>query len=280
MPEDWCGYGIGLLKRINYAANYLWRLFATDLSFSLFGVGALVIGATAFPLIHLVAFVFSLGPDWAHRRCQFLIHLAFKFFATFMSVIRVVTHEIEGAEKLKGLKGTLVVANHPTLLDVVFIISMMPQTQCVVKKAAWSNPFLMGVMWGVGYIQNDEPLKLIEDCVGALETGSNLVIFPEATRTVKGQRMKLKRGAASIISGRPVPFIPITITCRPPTLSKEDTWYLPPPHRAHFKIIVHDAYDPGPELVDITQLSLSNRYINRVLFALFSSGIELHDRSD
>lgn len=239
-----------------------------------------MIAFIAFPLIHFTAYTCSLEKNWAHRRCQFIIHIAFKMFANLMSVLRIITFEIHGAEKLKGIKGTLVVANHPSLVDVVYIISMMPQTQCVVKKGAWSNPFLMGIMWGTGYIQNDDPLKLVEDCVAELESGSNLVIFPEATRTVRGQPMKLKRGAASIISTRPDPFVPITITGRPPTLSKEDKWFLPPLRRAHFKILVHDLYNPRPGLVDINQLSLSNRHINRVLIELFTAGIELHERSD
>lgn len=240
----------------------------------------MLIAFAIFPLIHILALVFSLGKEWAYRRCRFVIHIAFKVFANLMSFLGIITYEFHGAEKLKGLKGTLVVANHPSLIDVVYIISMMPQTQCVVKKGAWSNPFLMGVMWGTGYIQNNDPMQLVDDCVAELNAGNNLVIFPEATRTVRGKPMKLKRGAASIISKHPEPFVPITITCNPPTLSKQDKWFLPPLHPSHFILKIHDLYDPKPGLVDIDQLSLSNRHINRVLIELFTAGIKLHERSN
>ena len=95
--------------------------------------------------------------------------------------------------------GNLIVANHPTLLDVVFLVSLLPTTLCVVKKAAWSNPFFTGVMWATGYIQSDDPIDLIADCVNSFQHENNLLIFPEATRTVPGRPMKLMRGAASVI---------------------------------------------------------------------------------
>lgn len=193
-----------------------------------------------------------------------------------MRLFGILTHDIRGAEKLRDLSGTLIVANHPTLLDVVFVISMIPQTLCVVKKGAWSNPFLLGVMWGAGYIQNDDPLQLIRDCVRSMESGNNLLIFPEATRAVRGKPMKLKRGAASIISTNSKPFIPITITCKPTTLTKADKWFLPSSRRVHYQVMVHDAYDPGPETIDVDQISLSNRRVNRILERLFLTGIELH----
>lgn len=193
-----------------------------------------------------------------------------------MRIFGVLTYDLRGAEKLRDLSGTLIVANHPTLLDVVFVISMTPQTLCVVKKSAWLNPFLLGIMWGTGYIQDDDPMQLIHDCVQKMESGNNLLIFPEATRTVRGKPMKLKRGAASIISTNAKPFIPVTITCKPSTLTKADRWFMPASRRMHYQVTVHDAYDPGPETIDVDQLSISNRRVNRTLERLFLAGIELH----
>jgi len=227
-------------------------------------------------MLHLFARILFFDTEWAHRRCQFIIHLGFRCFIEFMRVFGVLTYNIQGSERLKGLSGTLIVANHPTLLDVVFLISMVPQALCVVKKAAWTNPFLLGIMWGAGYIQNNNSMELIEDCVQCMERGNNLVIFPEATRSVHGNPMKLKRGAASMISMRPKPFVPITITCKPPSLSKMDKWFMPAVQKMHFQINIHNTYDPGPEIIDKDELSLSNRHINRVLEKLFLAGLKQH----
>lgn len=254
--------------------DYIWRLFATNLAFLIFGVGALILSLLGFPSIHLFAVLTGKDREWAYKRCQVTIHYSFRLFVAVVVFLGLFTYEVTGADKLKGVSSTLIVANHPTLLDVVFILSMVPMSLCVVKLAAWSNPFLMGIMRGAGYIPSDDPFKLIEDCVSGLESGNNLVIFPEATRSVRGQPMKLKRGAASVVSKFQKPFIPIKITCDPPTLSKEDKWYLPAPSKAHYKFTILDKYDPRPEIVDIEQLSLSNRQVNRIFERLFSAKVQ------
>lgn len=255
--------------------NYCWRLVATGCSFSVFGLGALIITVTLFPAIHL----FSINRRRAHRGCQYVVHLSFSAFIWMMKVLGVLSYEFSDVEKLPGLSGRLIIANHPTLLDVVFIISRLPATLCVVKKAAWSNPFLAGVMWATGYIQNEDPVILIEDCVRALEEGNNLVIFPEATRTVPGRKIKLKRGAASVISTSRGLFTPLIMTCEPSTLAKGQKWFDIPQRRMHFKISVGDPVDPAPLLTEGEKLSKSNRRINTAIEELFVTGIERHGRS-
>ena len=255
--------------------DYSWRVFATGASFSVFGLGALVITLTAFPAIHLLSF----DHRRPHRGCQYVVHLSFRAFIRMMKTLGVLTYEFRDIENLSHESGHLIIANHPTLLDVVFIISLLPVTQCVVKKSAWSNPFLAGVMWATGYIQNDDPMVLIEDCVRSLEEGSNLVIFPEATRSVPGQKMRLKRGAASVIAASRTLFTPLIMTCEPSTLTKGKKWFEIPSQKAHFRISVGKPVDPATLLTDGERLSKSNRRINSAIEELFVTGIEKHGRS-
>jgi 1-acyl-sn-glycerol-3-phosphate acyltransferase len=239
-----------------------------------FGLGAIVITLTIFPGIHLLSF----GRHRAHRHCQYIVHLSFKLFIWLMKTMGVLTHEIVGAENLNG-SGNLIVANHPTLIDVVFLVSLLPTTLCVVKKSAWSNPFFMGVMWATGYIQSDDPMNLIADCVQSVERENNLVIFPEATRTVPGQPIRLKRGAASVIVESRKSFVPVVMSCKPTTLSKAEKWFNIPSRKTHFKVTVGDKVDPHTLLVEGEPLSKSNRRINSALKTLFVAGVEQHERS-
>ena len=255
--------------------NYYWRLFATGLSFSVFGLGALLITFTIFPAIHLL----SPCRRRANRRCQYVVHLSFRTFIGLMRWLGILTYEVSGAEALTASTGNLIVANHPTLLDVVFIVSLLPKTQCVVKKAAWSNPFLAGVMWATGYVQHEDPLHLIGDCVRCLEEGNNLLIFPEATRSVPGHPMKLRRGAASIIVESQRLFTPVIITCEPSTLTKGQKWFNIPHRKMHFRISVGNKIDPQPLIAKGENLSKSNRRINRTIRDLFITGIQKHERS-
>lgn len=236
----------------------LWRLIATAVSFSAFGVGALALGVTIFPVIHLG----SVDRRMAERRCRYLVHLAFRFFIWLMHSLGVLSYEITGAARLRDASARVVIANHPSLIDVVFIVSMIPQALCVVKRAAWSNPFMAGIMTATGYIANDDPFQMIDDCVLALDRGDCIVIFPEGTRTVPGRPMKFKRGAASVIVKSRSNVIPIIIRCDPTTLTKGNKWYNIPHRRPHFQVKVGDQFDPALVVDPVEPLTLASRRMN------------------
>jgi 1-acyl-sn-glycerol-3-phosphate acyltransferase len=122
-------------------------------------------------------------------------------------------------------------------------------------------------------------MEFIKDCVLSVEQGNNLLIFPEATRSVPGRPLKLKRAAASVIAETQRKFVPVMITCKPPALSKAKKWYEIPSRKMHFKITVGDRVDPRPLIIEGEPLSKTNRRINAVLGELFLAGIEEHERS-
>ncbi|PCJ71645.1 MAG: 1-acyl-sn-glycerol-3-phosphate acyltransferase [Rhodobiaceae bacterium] len=255
--------------------NYYWRLFATGLCFTLFGLGGIAIGFLLFPLIHL----FSSNRVRAQRRCQYVVHRSFKLFVWTMKIAGVLTYKIEGVEFLEDDSSGIVVANHPSLIDVVFIVACIPNALCIVKKAAWSNPFMMGVMWATGYVSNDIPERMLEECIDRVQGDEKLVIFPEGTRTVPGRPMKLMRGAASIIVRSRTPFIPITITNNPTTLTKAEKWYQIPSKRMHLRMDVRAAIDPGPYIIEGESLSLASRRMNKMLREILVEGVERHERA-
>ena len=254
--------------------DYFWRLAATGLSFSLFGIGALAITCTFFPVIHLTAG----SRERAYHRCQLVVHMSFRLFVCTMRMLGVISYRLDDAARLKRSSGNVIIANHPSLIDVVFIVSLVPQARCVVKKAAWSNPFFWGVVRATGYIQNEEPEALIEACVASLEAGNNLIIFPEGTRTVAGRPMHLKRGAAAVIARSCRPFIPLIITCVPTTLTKAEKWYQIPPRRAHFRISVGQETDWQSLVADGAGAGAVNRRLTRSIQDIFEEGILRHEQ--
>ncbi|MDF1790472.1 MAG: lysophospholipid acyltransferase family protein [Thalassobaculaceae bacterium] len=243
------------------------RLIVTGLSFSAFGVGGLILGVIVFPLVHLA----SSDRGTAERRCQYLVHRTFRFFIWMLNALGVLSYEVVGAARLRDASARVVIANHPSLIDVVFIVAMIPQALCVVKRAAWSNPFMAGIMSATGYIPNDDPFQMIDDCVLALDRGQCIVIFPEGTRTVPGRPMKFKRGAASVIVKSRSNVIPIIIQCEPTTLTKGNKWYNIPHRKPHFQVMVGDQFDPSPVVDPVEPLTLASRRMNIHLVGILSS---------
>ena len=131
--------------------------------------------------------------------------------------------EVLGAEHLKA-QGQLVVANHPSLLDVVYLISLIENTTSIVKSGMWINPFTAGTVLATNYIRNDAENPLAESAQ-ALADGDSLIVFPEGTRTDPSKPFKLQRGAANIALLAKKDITPVTIHSDPPRLLKNQPWY-------------------------------------------------------
>ena len=231
----------GLAQRIDHA----WRVFATGLSFAAFGVGGLVLGGVVLPVLLQVI----RAPARRQRLGRRAIQLAFAGHVGLMRRLGVMTYQIDGRERLDR-DGLLVLANHPTLIDVVLLISLLPNADCVVKRAVALNPFMRGPVRAAGYVSNDDGAGLVDDCIGAVQAGGNLVIFPEGTRTVPGQPPRLQRGAANIAVRGRLDITPVIITCTPSRLAKGQKWYRVPSRRFHVRLQVGEDIPIAPFLTD------------------------------
>jgi 1-acyl-sn-glycerol-3-phosphate acyltransferase len=79
--------------------------------------------------------------------------------------------------------GLLILANHPTLIDTVFLMAFVQNADCIVKGGLWNNPFTAVRCGRPGYINNDLGAALVDDCIASLRMRNNLIMFPEGTRT-------------------------------------------------------------------------------------------------
>ncbi len=222
--------------------GHAWRVAATGLSFAAFGMGGLLLGGLVFPLLLLF-------PRRASRQAvaRRLVQRSFALHVWLMHRLGVLTYEVIGVERLRR-DGLLVLANHPTLIDVVFLVSLLPNANCVVKRAVARSPFMRGPVRAAGYISNDDGAGLVDDCIATVRGGSSLVIFPEGTRTVPGQPLRLQRGAANIAVRGGLDITPVRISCSPSTLAKGQKWYRVPSRRFHVRIEVEDDLPIAPFL--------------------------------
>lgn len=252
--------------------NYLWRLIATGCCFATFGLGGLVISAVLIPSVHILPG----GRERRKLRIKWLIQKSFVLFISMMQRTGVMRLEIVGGEQLKHSEGMLVLANHPTLVDVVVLLSLIPNANCVVKSALWRNPFLGGVVRGADFISNSAPDTLIDDCALSLSSGQPLVIFPEGTRTKPGQPLKFLRGAAYIAlkSGKPV--LPVILHCDPPTLNKGAKWYCIPHRTFNFRVEVRPPIQPGMWVDNDAPSAIAARKMTDALENYFKQELETY----
>lgn len=220
--------------------DHSWRLACTGLAFAaLFGGGA-VLALTVFPLVNILT---PVGPKRRERN-QRLVHWLFRGYVWTLERLGVIEVTVDGADRLRTAGGTMIVANHPTLLDVVLLMRLVPRSQCIVKGALWDSPYLGCLVRGTGYIRNDlEPESLLEACRESLARGDSLIIFPEGTRTTPGEPPRFRRGFANIATMLEADIQLVTLTCTPLTLVKGESWWIIPSCRPRFHVQVGERLD-------------------------------------
>lgn len=241
---------------------WAWRLVATGASFLLFGLGGLVLRVLILPVMACLP-----GDKLAHRsRARAAIRRAFRMHVWFMHRSRVLDFRIDGAERL-GRPGQMVVANHPSLIDVVFLISQIADANCIVKQGLFRNPFTRGPVNAAQYIGNDGSMAMLERASDVLRDGQCLVVFPEGTRTAPGCAPEFHRGAAAIAMRGARTVTPVFITVEPTTLTKAEPWYRIPHRRV--QVYLRVGADIDPTAFGNAPLPIASRQLNDHLHRLF-----------
>lgn len=238
-----------------------WRIIATGICFSLFGIGALCLTFVIFPTLTFTA----KNAKQREIRVQLIIQRSFLLFCKTMHYSRAIKYQFDGAELLREDHNCLIVANHPSLIDYVLIASQLPQCDCIVKAALWHNPFIRGIVRAAGYIPNREPEVFLDDCSEKLNSGNILLVFPEGTRTTPGVQSKLQRGAAQIAVRSESDVRIVHISVAPSFLTKEAKWYEVPDVRPFFHVQVKEKVTIASFIEEADSLPSAARNFNRFL---------------
>lgn len=239
-----------------------WRLPATALGFGAFGGGAVLLSFTLFPALSL------LPARQKHRATRLLIAGVFRNYLRLLRWLGLITYELQHVERLRE-PGQLIIANHPSLLDVVFIIALTGDTSCVVKGNLWRNPFTALAVRGANYISNSRE-DLFSCCVENLRQGNSLIIFPEGTRSQPDKPLHFHRGPSNVALSAGVAITPVVIRCEPATLLKRQKWYKISPEPPHYTISVGDRIATVAYLDGQLQ-STAARHLTRDLVEFFSA---------
>jgi len=254
--------------------NYFWRLLATGYCFTFFFGFGFLLALTLLPLVGLTC----RDPLEKHRRARKLVKKIWGFFVWQMEALGILTLRVEGMEHLDQSCGKLVIANHPTLIDVVLLISLMPNTCCVVKEELRHNRFIKGVVKAMGYFSNRSADELLGGSLREFAAGSAVLVFPEGTRS-EGHNsvLKFQRGAANIAARCRVDIVPVFIRCEPPALRKGEQWFQIPDRKMQFTLQIRPPIRLSELAIDYSSQAKSSRELNRFLETYFNEGLKQHE---
>ena len=107
-------------------------------------------------------------------------------FRVYLFVLRsICSIDCDGREldALKKDGPLIVVANHPSLLDIVILMSRIPNATCIMKSALLSNPLYAVGSRMAGYVSNASAEQMLGSSRAELARGSHFVFFPEGGRS-------------------------------------------------------------------------------------------------
>jgi len=170
----------------------------------------------------------------------------------------------------------VIVANHPTLVDVVFLLATVPNLCCVVHPRLFRSLFVGPAVRASGHIRGPAPddpdaPPVLDAIVTRLSEGVPVLIFPEGTRSPPWSLRRLKRGAAEAALRADVPLVPVFLACDPPALMKGQKWWEVPDRRFHLTLDYLPVIRPAGDSRSITA-ALKEQYAARLEAARVTAG--------
>ncbi len=171
----------------------IWNAFRMYFGLALLGVMGLIWSALALPLYYLL-------PRRAGTRLgRWLIRFAFRFYLRTLALIGACRFDLSALDALRGQGPMIVAPNHPAMIDAVLVLSRLPGLACIMKSSILDSPALGAGARLARYIPNDELHRMIQLAVAELQSGHQLLLFPEGTRST-GHPIGAVRGITGLIA--------------------------------------------------------------------------------
>lgn len=197
--------------------------------FGIFGLFCLVGNVLFLPIVIFRLYKFKIVERFARS-------LVYHSWGTFLKIARALgymNYEFKGISQ-SATPQRLIIANHPSLLDVVLFLSHIKGLNCVVKKDLKRNVFLAPAIIASNYISNESDEAMLKACQNTLLDGQSLLIFPEGTRTKEKIVFHKIASYLAINSAKSLECVFISVL--PRALQKGRKWFDTPEKRINFSL--------------------------------------------
>ena len=178
-------------------ARRLKDLVITLLVWAYFTAGFVVF----FSLFYLFAFLFS------KERTAAFQAMNSRFFRSFFRLCQflIPRHQWQIDPEIRSIRSSVVLCNHVSYLDSIFLISLFPKHTTIAKARLFDVPVFGQLVKLSGYIPSSSEgpyaalfLDILDTLAGHLAGGGNIVVFPEGRRSRNGQVGPLHKGIFKI----------------------------------------------------------------------------------
>jgi 1-acyl-sn-glycerol-3-phosphate acyltransferase len=224
------------------------RVGLAGLAFVGFGLGAVLLTWIVLPLTRA-----------RHRRaptferaaaCQRWVQRSFVMLFDYMRACGLLRFDPRGVDARTPGPRFVLVANHPTLVDVAALSAVFGRMTCIAKTPIFRAPVVGALVRACAYLDGGggdafAGAGVVGQALERLAADMPVAVFPEGTRSPAGAGLHpFKRGAFEIACRARVPLLPVVIRCAPAALGKGRAWYDIPSETAVFTVTPLPAMHP------------------------------------
>jgi len=225
----------------------LYEYFALWFGLGLLGAISLTWSTLSVPLYYV------LPKRWTVPLGRWAITAGFRSYLGALALIGACRFDLSALDSLRDEGPMIVAPNHPCLLDALMVLSRLPNMACIMKVDIVDNIFLGAGARLAGYIRNDAQLSMIRQSVAELKSGSQLLIFPEGTRTTRWPVNVCKGTTALIASRAQVPIQTVFIETDSAYLGKGWPLFRRPPMPITYRVRLGRRFAPPEKAGTFTE---------------------------
>jgi 1-acyl-sn-glycerol-3-phosphate acyltransferase len=217
------------------------RIPLSGLAFFVFYFGASIVAWVLLPLHRRRTR--ELPVDEQRLALDRFLQRCYAWAIEFMAKLGLMTYRLPELSPELPRQPWVIAANHPSLIDVLFIKAAIPGAVVLVKAELFKVPSMRRILEAHGDFagREREELRLgettvLDTFVERLQAGRTVLVFPEGTRSPAWRLRRFRRGAAEAALRAGVPIVPIFVLSDPPTLKKGDKWYQMPRRVPRFEV--------------------------------------------
>ncbi|MCQ2959316.1 MAG: 1-acyl-sn-glycerol-3-phosphate acyltransferase [Bacteroidales bacterium] len=180
------------------------NLCATVFAFIIFLIGTIYLTLAGFFAITILGKTDN-HKKWYHKRlCN--------IFRFLVKVTPNVDYEIQNIAKETFEKPGIIISNHQSHLDLMYLLMLNPKIICLTNHWVWRCPFYG---WIIRYADFYPVENGIEDNIDTLEKitqkGYSILVFPEGTRSENCDILRFHKGAFYLADKLNMDIIPVVI---------------------------------------------------------------------
>ncbi|HET7833276.1 MAG TPA: lysophospholipid acyltransferase family protein [Gallionella sp.] len=213
-------------------------LFGSLALFGSLGLLYSILGAILYPLLPR-----RLGA----RVGRLIMTVLCRLYLALIQGSGIVKCDLSVLDALSGEEAIIIAPNHPSLIDVILVGSRLSNIVCIMKAEIGHNLLFGGGALLSGYIRNDSTGNMVRRAVTELKQGSQLLIFPEGTRTTRQPVNAFKSAFGLIARKSQAPVQTVFIETNTPFLGKGWSLLKKPQFPLYYRVTLGKRFAAGSD---------------------------------